>query len=81
MIAQEKCNLKGGCIPTIEGVRAFQKYNKELAEEKQYLDCEWLCEIYMRSELYTKGLKSKCTQYVIDKYGEPKKLNKNNGSI
>ena len=76
MIAQEKCNMKGGCIPTIEGVKAFQKYNKELSEEKQDLECEWLWEIYMRYELDTKGLKSKCPQYVIDKYGEPEKSNK-----
>ena len=73
MIAQEKCNLKGGCIPTMEGVQAFQKYYKELNAEKQDLECDWLWEVFMRYELNTSALKSKCPQYVIAKYGEPKK--------
>lgn len=72
MIAQEKCNIKGGCIPDMQGVVAFQKYNKELSQEKQELECEWLWEIFMRYELPTDNLKSKCPQYVIDKYGQPK---------
>lgn len=73
MIAQQKCNLKGGCIPNPEGIIAFQKYMKELNEGKQDLECEWLWEIYLRYELNTSMLKGKCPQYVIDKYGHPKK--------
>lgn len=73
MIAQEKCNLKGGCIPDVKGVASFQKYHKELMQEKEDLSCEWLWEIFMKYELNTSTLKSKCPQYVIDKYGEPKK--------
>ena len=69
MIAQEKFNLKGGCIPDIDGIKMFQKYTKELNAEKEDLSCEWLWEIYRRYDLDTKGLKSKCPQYVIDMYG------------
>ena len=72
MIAQEKCNIKGGCIPTTEGLMAIQKYHKELEAEKEDMECPWLWEIFMRYELTTSTLKSNCPQYVIDKYGKPK---------
>jgi len=73
MIAQEKCNIKGGCIPTMEGLQAIQKYNNELNKETQDLECEWLWEIFLRYDLPTGNLKSKCPEELKAKYGEPKK--------
>ena len=54
-IAQQKFNLYGGEVPSVEGVRLLQKYIPEL--EKKELHCPWLSEIEKRYNLKM-GLKT-----------------------
>jgi hypothetical protein len=63
-IAQTKFNLFGGEIPTLEDVQAFNKYHNELEAETEDLTCEWLWEIYLRYDLDTSSLKSKCPEHL-----------------
>lgn len=62
-IAQQKFNIKGGEIPNIDGIRIFNKYLKEL--KKDGMATEWLWEIYLRYELNTSSLTSKCPEYLV----------------
>ena len=72
MIAQEKFNIKGGCIPNAEGVVLIQKYIKEAEQaefraktsklnipftQKLLHELPWLHDIYERYELYPKTRK------------------------
>ncbi len=66
-IAQQKFNIKGGETPNPEGVAIFNKYLKEI--KKDGMATEWLWEIYLRYNLETSGLTSKCPDYLISKYG------------
>lgn len=68
MIAQEKFNIKGGSIPTQEGLIEIQKRVKELDAEKEELSCPWLWEVYLRYDLSTSQLKSKCPEELKEKY-------------
>ncbi len=73
-IAQQKFNMKGGEVPKIEGIIIFNKYLKEI---KQYgLATEWLWEIYLRYNLNTSHLESKCHDYLKEKYNVVNKIKK-----
>lgn len=61
MIAQQKFNLKGGEIPSAEGVKLIQQYIKEL--EATMEDTPWLQEIFTRYHLDPKKVNRTKTGY------------------